>query len=180
MHQVDYTAFYCEENIWRLDRSPECAPLSRWGVFISNHRREVPTWSMRAAGKADEPVLWDYHVVLLTHGEAGHEVWDLDFIHGAPVTVEQWLALAFPMVVAAPWRPLFRVVPSDTFQSLFSSNRSHMCDATGQPIKPFPPWPAPYRDPPGHNLMRFVDMSESLPGEVMSLTTFRQRYGGGN
>lgn len=65
-----YTSQYCEENIYLLaEEFLELSPkptASIHAVFISNVNHAVALYQQRAAQRADYPVVWDYHVVLVT------------------------------------------------------------------------------------------------------------------
>lgn len=154
--------YFCEENVWQLLRSPELPP-PRAAVFVSNATRTVAMWGQRAAAR--DPLVWDYHVVLLlpTHGL----VVDLDDREQAAWPVRAWLAHAFRGDVAAEFAPRFRVVDGPEFVATFSSDRSHMLDARGEPQRPFPAWPAPFAPARGMNLMRFVDVADPIAGVVV-------------
>jgi hypothetical protein len=169
---IHYCPYFCEENIWHLcmderviqDNGP--IPLqARRVVFISNARRQLAIHYLRAGGGV--PVLWDYHVVLL----AGGNVWDPDTTLGFPIDLDLWVQESF-FPFDPHCAPRFRVIDAQTYLSLFASDRSHMLDSNGIPVKPLPPWP-----PIGHgmNLMRFVDVERPFVGELVDLASFRRR-----
>ena len=56
---IDYQAYYCEENIWRLCQQPQLQVHKSEVVFISNPRRTCALWYQRAAPYPTEPVVWD-------------------------------------------------------------------------------------------------------------------------
>ena len=69
-----YTSCYCEENVYLLAQrmtqvlsghSPEDRP-ELFVVFISSLLQRTPIWCQASnASSPEDPVLWDYHVVLL-------------------------------------------------------------------------------------------------------------------
>jgi hypothetical protein len=169
---IRYCPYFCEENVWHLctderviqDRGP--VPVEeRRVVFISNARRQVAMRNQRAGGR--EPVLWDYHVVLL----AGGKVWDPDTTLGFPVDIDPWVGGSF-YPLHPDFAPRFRVIDGPTYLSSFASDRSHMLGPDGVPLKPLPPWP---RIGVGMNLPRFVDMETPFVGELVDLESFRRK-----
>ncbi|MBM4062732.1 MAG: hypothetical protein FJ265_16790 [Planctomycetes bacterium] len=158
-----YQASFCEENVWWLLQSPEL-PEPRAAVFVSNRARTVATWGQRAAA-GNDPIVWDYHVVVLLPGLG--VVVDLDDRERVGWPLREWLAHAFRRGVEPEFRPRFRVVDGEEFLASFSSDRSHMLDARGRPRAPFPPWPAPFDPERGMNLLRFVDLDDPIAGVVV-------------
>lgn len=122
-------------------------------------------WAQRAA--AVDPVVWDYHVVVVANDARGAVVVDVDCTAGAVLSLADWAAASFRDFVPAAARPLFRVVDAPTFLRTFSSDRSHMLDDSGRPVKVPPSWPAPVNGP--MNLMRFVDLDDDIAGFVCDL-----------
>jgi hypothetical protein len=167
LRQPRYWPYFCEENVWHLcsDREAIEGPVEgRQVVFISNARRQVAMHHTRAG--AGRVIVWDYHVVLLAAGR----LWDLDTTLGFGIPPSRWLAESF---VPGPLEPRFRVIDAPAYVTSFASDRSHMIDADGRPLKPLPPWPAIGR---GMNLMRFVDMAEPFLGDVTDLETLLHRF----
>lgn len=160
--ELDHQPFYCEENVYRLASRSEVIAHPAEVVFVSNARRQVACWHQRAAPPG-EPILWDYHVVLLEHAPDGAKIWDLDTRLGAPIDALEWVRLTFqdPTWVRAPFHPRFRVVPSATFLTEFATDRSHMRTPSGRWRRPPPSWDPP--GAPGMNLERWIDVS--APGE---------------
>lgn len=167
-----YWPYYCEENIWQLCGEPRFAEAQV--VFISNPRRQVALWAQRAAEDPLEPVIWDYHVVLLATSDAGSEVWDLDSALGFPVPARHYLDLTFAGTYYLPtsFAPRFRLLPAADYRRHLASDRSHMRRADGTFLHPPPPW-----DPPGEggNLMRFVEMESRFLGQVCDLSGLQLR-----
>jgi len=128
-------------------------------VFISNAARKVAV-RRQAAGRG-EPVVWDYHVVLI----GGRKVWDPDSTLGLPVDVDLWIRESFLPLVPG-FEPRFRIVDAATYRSTFASDRSHMLDRNGKPLKPAPDWPTIGK---GMNLMEFVDLEQSFVGKIADL-----------
>ncbi len=162
---LPYAPFFCEENVWRQAHSvllPVAAAL-RHVVFVTNRARAVAMWNQRAA--VVDPVLWDYHVVLLAEGV----VVDVDCRAGALLSLPGWAAASFRDGVPTEARPRFRVVAAAEFLERFSSDRSHMRDARGVSSKPEPPWDPPWQPARGMNLMRFVDLDDDVAGFVCDL-----------
>jgi len=159
--------YFCEENIWHLCGNEEAlastSPHLRRVLIISNARRRV-AFRKQHAGQGGM-VFWDYHVVLL----AGRQVWDLDSTLGHPVDLDVWIRESFyPLVPGCA--PRFRVLEVPTYRSSFASDRSHMRDALGAPLKPMPPWPP---IGVGMTLRSLIDLDQPFPGEVVDLAGLR-------
>ncbi|XP_034748719.1 protein N-terminal glutamine amidohydrolase [Etheostoma cragini] len=96
-----YTSCYCEENVWKLCefvRAERSAALDQLEVvFISNKTRTVPLWRQKS-GRGDQPVIWDYHVILLQVEPPGPSsssvVYDLDSELEFPCSLELYAAEA--------------------------------------------------------------------------------------
>lgn len=158
--------FYCEENIWHLAQDPRCGPGYRLVLVIGGTSGRFAMWHQRAASRPDEPIPWDYHVVLLVH-HGGWQVWDLDTTLGTPIPVDTWLAASFPHQerIRPGLHPRFRVLQADAYVALLRSDRSHMRDADGGWLQPPPPWPPPGSG--GSNVLALADVKRPTPGTVL-------------
>jgi len=167
-----YAPYYCEENIWHLCQESAFRNFERKAVFLSNAGRTCALWNQRARAADGEPVLWDYHVVMMFN-DRGWQVYDLDTLLGAPVPLNDYLISTFGEAqLPEQFQPMFRVIDAEEFVSFFSSDRSHMRTADGQWQVPPPAWPAVVRGVRS-NLMDFVDMQMKTYGMVFDLTEFQ-------
>lgn len=171
-----YQPFYCEENIWLLAQDPRCGDGERLVVLITGTEGHVAMWRQKPADGPGEPLLWDYHVVLITGGTAGWQVWDFECDLGMPVAAATWLSSCFPYQdrIPARYRPRFRVMAANEYVANLRSDRSHMREEDGSYAKAPPPW-----TPPGggfdSNLVQFVDLRQTFVGEVLDLSTLARR-----
>lgn len=181
MHHHDYQAYFCEENIWRLTDAPELSESRCYAVFISNHARQCPLWMQRAAQTIGEPVIWDYHVILLEEVEGGPDrIWDLDTHVGAPVDFCTWWRATFPILarVYPEFWPMFRVIPAQTYREELNSDRSHMLAEDGTWRAQPPVWDAPFDPAKPNNLQALISMErEGGLGEVLDHEAFSTRWG---
>jgi hypothetical protein len=163
-----YQPFFCEENVWHLCADPRVPPAPRAVLFVSNRDRTVAFLQQRA-GRADTPVVWDYHVVLVVRGDAQWWVWDLDTRLPLPVPLSRWLeeSFALPRGFPPPFAPRFRVVEAEQYRAGFRSDRSHMRGPDGAWRADPPPWPAILGG--AHDLSRYVDLEQPDPGRVADL-----------
>lgn len=182
LHEHAYQAFYCEENVWHLCQSETLADRDNFAVFISNAARRCPLWNQRAARIYGEPVVWDYHVVLLSAdptGEHGPQIWDMDTRLGYPLPVDQWWQGTFPPphVLPEDLQPCSRVISAQDYIEHFSSDRSHMRTEEGRWRAPPPAWPVIAKEGHPINLEAFIDMDRDFLGEVLPAKDFLARYG---
>ncbi|XP_039599139.1 protein N-terminal glutamine amidohydrolase-like [Polypterus senegalus] len=93
-----YTSCYCEENIWKLCRhialQKPCPIEEVYAIFISNESRMIPLWKQKSS-RGDNPVIWDYHVVLLHTSNSGCYIYDLDTILPFPCSLKCYIDEAF-------------------------------------------------------------------------------------
>lgn len=125
-----YTKLFCEENIWQLAALfiKQAVPASALEVlFISNHSKQVAVFSQNG-GSLKQPLIWDYHVVLLHRQPSGYVIYDFDSLADFPCAAKTYLDLSFPQLrsEAAEYRPLFRFIAAPEYLLRFSSDRSHM------------------------------------------------------
>lgn len=138
-----YQPYYCEENVWQLCANARVVG-TRFAVFIASPSRVCPLWNQRGSTGPSNPVLWDYHVVLVARSGGRSVVYDLDSTLDFPCPLATYLRRTFAPVGALPKEnePLFRVFDGDVFRRHFASDRSHMLGPQGQYLQPPPPWPA--------------------------------------
>uniref|UniRef100_A0A8D0E823 Protein N-terminal glutamine amidohydrolase n=1 Tax=Salvator merianae TaxID=96440 RepID=A0A8D0E823_SALMN len=182
-----YTSCYCEENIWKL-----CEYIQSWNqypleefyaVFISNERRMVPLWKQQA-GCQGQPVIWDYHVVLL-HASSGNQnfIYDLDTVLPFPCPFDTYVEEAFKSdsIINPEFQRKIRLIRADVYLKTFASDRSHMKDASGNWLKPPPPYPCIETADFKMNLNDFISMNPDIGwGSVFPLPEFAQTFGSRN
>jgi hypothetical protein len=173
--QPPYQPIYCEENIWLLAQDPRCGTGERLVALITGAAGHVAMWHQKPAEAPGEPLLWDYHVVLLVRDTAWR-VWDFECDLGMPVAAGTWLAACFPHQerIPARYRPRFRVMPAHDYVATLRSDRSHMRDDDGAYAKPPPPWQPPGAGA-GSNLVQFVDLDQTFVGDVLDLPALQRR-----
>lgn len=172
---VLYQPYYCEENVFHLCQSPVLAGRAKSAVFASGARGGCVMWHQRAAPRPGAALFWDYHVFVLA--EAPWEVWDLDTTLGCPVPAARYFERSFRDGLPPDLAPIFRVVAADELRATLASDRSHMRKADGRYERPPPPWPPVSPPERGSNLERFIDMSDAVAGEVLSLAALCRRFG---
>ncbi|KAM9339862.1 protein N-terminal glutamine amidohydrolase [Symphorus nematophorus] len=180
-----YTSCYCEENVWKLCefvRTERTAPLEElFVVFISNDNRKVPLWKQKS-GRGDQPVIWDYHVVLLQVGSVTEpQIYDLDSELSFPCSLKQYAAEALrsDRHINPAYHRKLRVVDADSFLLNFASDRSHMRNLDGSWTMPPPLYPPICTAESHMNLDDFISMNPAVGwGRVFSLDRFLQTYTG--
>ncbi|KAM6899685.1 protein N-terminal glutamine amidohydrolase isoform 1-T2 [Xenentodon cancila] len=178
-----YTSCYCEENVWKLCefiRRERTAPLEQlYVVFISNDKRTVPLWKQKS-GVGDQPVIWDYHVILLhVDLQSDSLVYDLDTALSFPCSLKLYAAQAFRSErnMRPEYHRKLRVVPADSFLLNFASDRSHMKNSDGTWKMPPPSYPAIHTAESQMNLDDFISMNPAVGwGMVFSLDQFLQSH----
>lgn len=151
-----------------------------YAVFISNERKKIPIWKQKSS-RGDEPVIWDYHVILLHASKQGPSfIYDLDTILPFPCSLDVYSMEAFQSdkhLKPAYWRKL-RVIPGDTYLKEFASDRSHMKDSDGNWRMPPPAYPCLETPESKMNLDDFICMDPRVGyGEVYSLSDFVKHFG---
>uniref|UniRef100_A0A3Q1FJZ7 Protein N-terminal glutamine amidohydrolase n=1 Tax=Acanthochromis polyacanthus TaxID=80966 RepID=A0A3Q1FJZ7_9TELE len=174
-----------QKNVWKLCdfvRTKRTAPLEQlFVVFISNDNRMVPLWKQKS-GHGDQPVIWDYHVVLL-QAELQSEalIYDLDTELPFPCSLKLYSAEAFrsDRHIRPEYHRKLRVVPADSFLLNFASDRSHMKNPDGTWKMPPPPYPPIHTAESHMNLDDFISMDPAVGwGTVYGLRQFLHRYTG--
>lgn len=179
-----YTSCYCEENVWKLCEhimiQKQFHLEEVYAVFISNDRKMVPIWKQKS-NSGDEPVLWDYHVILLHVPSRGQNViYDLDTVLPFPCPFDTYAkdALRSDDFIKSIYRRKLRVIPADVYLKTFASDRSHMKDSSGEWRMPPPPYPCIETAESKMNINSFISMDPKVGwGEVNTLTEFVQRFG---
>ena len=167
-----YQAAYCEENIWHLCQQNHFQ--NSYVVFIFSKGDAFPMLNQRAAGDPKLPIFWDYHVVLLVTSE-NNQIIDFDTTLPFKTNIESYFSKSFvnESLLSDQEIPLFRLVPSDEFAVLFSSDRSHMKTATGW-LSPPPSWSIIGKTET--NLARFIQAKENQFGELLTYDAMLKRF----
>lgn len=167
--QLRYQPYYCEENAWWLCQTPALGATHREVLFVSNPERAVSLWEQRAVPPG-EPVVWDYHVVVLSAGQT----WDLDTRLALPCATATYLQATFrrPPLGQAP---VFRVLPGELYVRHLATDRRHMRRGSAW-LQPPPEWAPPQAPGEPPNLQRFIDMQDPWLGERLSLAEMQARY----
>ena len=179
-----YQAAYCEENIWHLcqqsnfqskiQSKTQSKIQNSYVVFIFSKGDAFPMLKQRASGDHGLPIFWDYHVVLLVMTE-NNQVLDFDTTLEFNTDIgsyfrESFVDESFLSDQEIPW---FRLVPSDEFVRLFSSDRRHMKTATGW-LSPPPSWPT--IGDIGSNLAAFIQAEDNQFGELLTYDAMLSRF----
>ncbi|MEZ5453950.1 MAG: hypothetical protein R3E93_14210 [Thiothrix sp.] len=163
-----YHPYYCEENIWHLCQRPGYQSSA---VMVMASRGEFfPILCQRTAESEDEPILWDYHVVLLWNaGQGARYILDFDTTLPFCTPVKVYFRQSFinETRLRREFIPLFRVIPAADYVNTLLSDRRHMKTASGWLAEP-PPWPA--ISATESNLHKFTDMNDLEYGQVMTLS----------
>jgi len=130
LHGFYYTPLFCEENIWYLARSliQQNIDAEKLSIaFIGNPEEHVAIFNQKTA-QNNQPVIWDYHVILIRHDQYPALVYDFDSLCPFPVELDQYLNACFPssIKIHPEYQAQFRLVPTSLFLSQFYSDRSHM------------------------------------------------------
>ncbi|GAA5815779.1 hypothetical protein MFLAVUS_009294 [Mucor flavus] len=127
---LTYTRCYCEENIYLLCKEikeKQNEVLEHCSVvYISNQDRMVPLWKQKA-GDGQQPVVWDYHVILYVEGSEAM-IYDYDTTLSFPASAKEYFIETFKpeYKLKKKFDRYFRFVEAKTYLEQFSSDRSHM------------------------------------------------------
>jgi len=164
-----YTANYCEENIWHLCQHDYLSGYSKNVLIISNGSKNCPFYAQKSA-QGNNPVWWDYHVVLLASKDDEHLLYDFDSTLPFPSSLRDYLHYTFPN--SENWLPkdlpLFKAIGAADYSRSFTSDRSHMKDASGMWIFTPPVW-APIASEGKLTLQNLMNFSEKCQEQLFSL-----------
>jgi len=160
-----YQAAYCEENIWHLCQ--QNLLQNSYVIFIFSKGDAFPMLDQRASEHPSLPIFWDYHVVLLVMTE-NNQIFDFDTSLPFHTDIETYFSQSFidESLLSDKETPLFRLVPSDEFAKLFSSDRSHMKTPSGW-LAPPPDWP-----PIGESAANLADFIRTIDNQFGELLTY--------
>lgn len=138
-----YTSHYCEENVWHLCQHSKLTSYKKKVVVISNLQNSWVMWQQRISAQSNQPVLWDYHVILLTY-DSRWLVWDMDTRLAFPSPITHYFQKSFNHQFYqqhVAYKPLFRIIDADLYVAQLYSDRSHMRLPDGAWFASPPPWP---------------------------------------
>jgi len=134
MHTFDkslftYTPLFCEENIWKLIEAIQEEIKIRTAdvLFIINRNNTVAIFEqIKSIGQ--QPVIWDYHVILTAYIDQKPYVFDFDSRCQFPCEIDRYFLATFPqnIVLQESYMPEIRRINAEHFFNHFSSDRSHM------------------------------------------------------
>ena len=121
---------------------------------------------------AQQPVIWDYHVILLNTSNS--QVYDFDTRASFISDALHYFDLSFPENIKADYQATFRIIPAETYLERFSSDRSHMLGLIED--SQFPDYPAIQSDNPLYlNDLIYFNKPISLNEKILSLSEMKLR-----
>jgi len=166
LHGFYYTPLFCEENIWHLacsliQQNIDADKLSI--VFISNPEQHVAIFNQKS-GHNQQPVIWDYHVILIRYDQQPALVYDFDSLCRFPVSLPRYLDGCFPSTVTIhpEYQAQFRLVATRKFLSQFYSDRSHMLGIIEKEKFPDYPLIKPKADEDMTTLDEYINFTKPL------------------
>jgi protein N-terminal glutamine amidohydrolase len=170
---LDYQAFYCEENVWRLLAREEVSAHRAWAVMVASPSGHFVALHQKAGRPVDGLVCWDYHVFAIVDDlDEARLALDLDSALPFPCPLERYLAESYPPALFRREQPRFRVIAAADYVSDLASDRLHMRSSNGNYTAPPPPWPAPGGGK-SSNLMAWIDLGSRSPGTLYDLAQMR-------
>lgn len=168
-----YHASYCEENIWHLCQHHEFAQSQV--IVIAAQAECFPMLYQRAARSAQEPLLWDYHVVLLWQNNSLNYLLDFDTRLGFCTPLEEYMQQSFlaDKLLYPEYIPLFRLISAQEYVRYLKSDRRHMQTPEGW-LAPPPPWPPISENE--SNLHQFTNTADHSYGKVLSAATLLETF----
>lgn len=140
-HLNYYTPFFCEENCWQLVNSFSSQKLDNSMILILSNEYQSIALANQLPAKPNSFIVWDYHVVIYSQVES--LVYDLGSRLEIPSPVSSYYQLTFTDQSFMPeeYKTYVRNISASYFTKNFHSDRSHMMNDQGRPVKPFPSWP---------------------------------------
>ncbi len=124
-----YTRLFCEENIWKLIRSLYTNQLAKPidVLFILNQKQSIALFEQHLS-TYNNPVIWDYHVVLTAQINNTIVVFDFDSQCDFPQNIKNYFALTFPQKIElhADFIPYIKSINAAYYLECFYSDRKHM------------------------------------------------------
>ncbi|MCM8534926.1 MAG: protein N-terminal glutamine amidohydrolase [Lentisphaeraceae bacterium] len=160
-----YTPYFCEENIWQLVKTFNTNdPTKLFVLLLSNQKKTIALANQRAINEG-EFIIWDYHVIL--YSESNQEIFDFDTRLNFPENSYTYLSDTFGDQTNIPqdYQTYCRKIPVDIYLQSFHSDRQHMLDEAGEPLKAFPSWPKIHSKMPVtlQNLIDFEFKTDKIP-----------------
>jgi len=135
-----YQPYYCEENIWQLCKHDYFKNSEVEVLFLlPSQAKCIAVWHQKLS-EDNNPVLWDYHVVL--YHKKANLIFDFDSELNFPADAISYFQHSFSTIYPI-YLPTFRLFQKKDFESYFYSNREHMKNEAGQWIEPPPKWEMP-------------------------------------
>ena len=126
----EYTANYCEENVYllctgfsQLNRSNN---ESAYAVFLTNPERNTYIRYQKNSTKPKSLVKWDYHVVFIHKTKTRSFVYDLDSKFDFPVGFKTYYKKALKFKLPEKPETFYRVTECGSFSKEFATDRSHL------------------------------------------------------
>lgn len=172
-----YHARYCEENIWLLCQQTEF--LSSHVIVIAAQADCFPMLCQRAADSPEQPLLWDYHVVLLWHTTNLSYLVDFDTKLAFCTPLKDYVQQSFldENWLNPEFVPLFRVLPAQDYVRSLRSDRRHMKTETAW-LAPPPSWSVISEGQ--SNLHQFTDMTDRAYGQIFTASQLLKTYAQGS
>lgn len=176
--QCRYQRDYCEENVWHLAGEDAIDQDRAHVLFVTNASKRCALWCQQASEKPEDPVVWDYHVVLIEEADAGAHIYDLDSTLEFPTPLRDYVMKTFLSALALPpeFHPRFRLFEAKWFRESFSSDRSHMKKDDGSWMAEPPSWPAITPEAAKLTLAQALNLADSAGGPVLDLERLITRF----
>ena len=136
-----YTSLFCEENIWHLARSLIDEAIKEEDIhilFLTNKNKQIAIFNQLSA-EPKQPVIWDYHVILMVKIEGVHYIFDFDTRLDFITSYEFYIKNSLPDNIISLYQSQFRIIPAKTYLQYFYSDRSHMKGVISESL--FPNYP---------------------------------------
>ena len=179
--QYLYTPLFCEENIWQLLLAlSSIIPMDKmWTLILTNPEKKVLLLNQQASA-INQPVVWDYHVILLAEINQQFYIFDFDTRLNFVTPLHEYLQNTFisPNNLPPEFIPYLRKVPAQSFLNNFYSDRSHMKNHIEE--SEFPDWPIINADKKGPiSLADYLNVEQEMGDEsqilkVSSLATLEK------
>jgi len=124
-----YTPLFCEENIWKFIESiksnSNIKPIDV--LFLINENNTIALFN-QLKSVDNQPVIWDYHVILSAHYNNKVVIYDFDSQSPFPCDINSYFNLTFRPDIELPqtYQTFLKPIAADLFFRDFTSSRDHM------------------------------------------------------